>query len=238
MLFILLALLAEILGTVGGFGSSLFFVPIASFFLDFHSVLGITAVFHVSSNLTKIAFFRKGFDKKLATYVGIPAILFVIIGAYFSNVFNTFILEIVLAFFLIITSIVLYLYSHKSIKPTVKNSIFGGIFSGLIAGLIGTGGAIRGITLASFGLSIETFIATSAFIDLGVDLSRSIVYFSNGYIHSHDLYLIPWLLGCSVIGTFIGKKILEKISEEKFKSIVLLLIFITGIITLVKITGY
>ena len=121
-----------------------------------------------------------------------------IIGAYFSNVFNTFILEIVLAFFLIITSIVLYLYSHKSIKPTVKNSIFGGIFSGLIAGLIGTGGAIRGITLASFGLSIETFIATSAFIDLGVDFSRSIVYYTNGFIHKHDLYLILILLLCSV----------------------------------------
>ena len=30
----------------------------------------------------------------------------------------------------------------------------------------------------------------------------------------------------------------NKESEEKFKSIVLLLIFITGIITLVKITGY
>jgi uncharacterized membrane protein YfcA len=57
-LFILLALLAEIAGTVGGFGSSLFFVPIASYFLDFHSVLGITALFHVSSNLSKIAFFR------------------------------------------------------------------------------------------------------------------------------------------------------------------------------------
>ena len=69
-----------------------------------------------------------------------------------------------------------------------------------------------------FNLKINTFIATSAIIDLGVDLSRSIVYFSNGYIHSHDLYLIPWLLGCSVIGTFIGKKILEKISEEKFKN--------------------
>ena len=41
--FILLALLCEILGTVGGFGSSLFFVPIAGFFLDFQSVLGTTA---------------------------------------------------------------------------------------------------------------------------------------------------------------------------------------------------
>ena len=63
IIFILLALLAEILGTIGGFGSSLFFVPLASFFLDFHSVLGITAIFHVSSNITKIAFFKKGFDK-------------------------------------------------------------------------------------------------------------------------------------------------------------------------------
>src|SRR6478735_3373233 len=95
--FILLALIAEILGTVGGFGSSLFFVPIASYFLDFHSVLGITALFHVSSNLTKIAFFRKGFDKKLIVSIGIPAILFVIIGAYISKYIKTEILEIALA---------------------------------------------------------------------------------------------------------------------------------------------
>ena len=87
LLFILLALLAEILGTVGGFGSSLFFVPIASFFLDFHSVLGITAIFHVSSNITKIAFFRKGFDKNIVIWVGVPAVIFVIIGAYLSKFF-------------------------------------------------------------------------------------------------------------------------------------------------------
>ena len=35
-LFILLAFFAEVLGTIGGFGSSLFFVPIASYFVDFH----------------------------------------------------------------------------------------------------------------------------------------------------------------------------------------------------------
>ncbi len=38
VLFILLALLAEILGTIGGFGSSVFFVPIASLFLEKHGV--------------------------------------------------------------------------------------------------------------------------------------------------------------------------------------------------------
>ena len=119
---------------------------------------------------------------------------------------------------------------------TIKNSFLGGLFSGLIAGLIGTGGAIRGITLASFNLPIQTFIATSAIIDLGIDISRGFVYYSNGFVHKHDLYLIPFLLVTSIIGTFLGKKILNKISEEKFKSIVLILIFITGVITLVKIT--
>ena len=104
-----------------------------------------------------------------------------------------------------------------------------------MAGLIGTGGAIRGITLAAFNLNIETFIATSAIIDLGIDLSRSIIYYTNGFVHTHDLYLIPILLVVSFIGTFIGKKILDYISKERFKSIVLILIFISGIVILTKI---
>ena len=58
-IFIILSILAEILGTIGGFGSSVFFVPIANMFFDFQSVLGITALYHLSSNVTKIAFFKK-----------------------------------------------------------------------------------------------------------------------------------------------------------------------------------
>lgn len=235
LLFILLALIAEILGTVGGFGSSLFFVPIASYFLDFHSVLGITALFHVSSNLAKIAFFRKGFDKKLVISIGIPAVTFVIVGAFLSKFIETKILEISLAIFLIAVSLVFLIFKEITVKPTLSNSIMGGTFSGLIAGLFGTGGAIRGITLAAYNLRMDVFIATSAIIDLAIDSSRSIVYSLNGYVHKHDLYLIPILLVVSILGTFIGKKILTKISEEQFKSIVLILVLITGIVTLSKV---
>lgn len=233
--FILLALLAEILGTIGGFGSSLFFVPIASYFLDFHSVLGITALFHVSSNLAKIAFFRKGFDKKLVISIGIPAVLFVIAGAFLSKFIETKILEISLAVFLVTISLILLIFKNLVIKPSLSNSIGGGILSGLIAGLLGTGGAIRGITLAAFGLKMEIFIATSAIIDLAIDSSRSVVYCINGYVHKEILYLIPILLLVSIAGTFIGKKILTRISEKQFKSFVLILVLITGIVTLVKI---
>ena len=234
-LFIVLALIAEILGTVGGFGSSLFFVPIASYFLDFHSVLGITALFHVSSNVTKIAFFRKGFDKRLVLTIGIPAICFVISGALLSSYIESKILELTLAIFLIMVSMILLIFKKFELKPTLANSIGGGIFSGLIAGLLGTGGAVRGMVLTAYNLKIDVFIATSAIIDLGIDSSRSLVYYFNGYVHNDDLYLIPILLIVSVAGTYIGKKILTKISEIQFKSIVLILVLLTGIINLSKI---
>ena len=234
-MFILLALLAEILGTVGGFGSSLFFVPIASYFLDFHSVLGITALFHVSSNLSKIAFFRKGFDKKLIVSIGIPAVSFVIVGALLSKSIETKMLEVSLAIFLIIVSLILLMFRSLELKPTLSNSIGGGIFSGLIAGLLGTGGAIRGMVLTAYNLKMEVFIATSAIIDLGIDSSRSVVYYLNGYVHKDDLYLIPILLIVSVVGTYTGKKILTRVSEKQFKSIVLILVMLTGIVTLSKI---
>lgn len=235
ILFIFLALIAEILGTVGGFGSSVFFIPIAAFFLDFQSVLGITAIFHVSSNITKIAMFRKGFDKKLLIYLGIPATITVLIGAYLSKFIVSDKLEIGLAIFLIASSILFLIYKNIHVQPNTRNSIIGGVLSGGIAGLIGTGGAIRGLTLSSFKLKPEIFIATSALIDLGVDSGRGVVYWLNGYVHKHDLYLIPFLIVASIIGTYIGKKLLERISEEKFRVIVLVLILITGASTIVKV---
>jgi len=43
--FLILAFLSEIIGTISVFGSSILFVPIASLFYDFHTVLGITAIY-------------------------------------------------------------------------------------------------------------------------------------------------------------------------------------------------
>lgn len=234
ILFIFLSLLAEIAGTVGGFGSSLFFVPIAGFFFDFHTVLGITALFHLSSNISKITMFRHGFDKKLIVTIGIPSVLFVILGSFLTKFFKSNLLEICLSIFLIVISLLLIIFKNFKFKPTIFNSVSGGALSGLTAGLIGTGGAIRGLTLAAFNLEKEVFIATSAIIDLGIDLSRSVVYYSNGYMNKQNMYLIPVLLLVSIIGTFLGKRILMLFSQEQFKYIVLVLILFIGILTFIN----
>ncbi len=234
-IFLLLALLAEILGTIGGFGSSVFFVPISNFYFDFYSILGLTAIFHLSSNLSKVFLFKKGLDKKLLLYIGLPAVLFVILGGWLSKMMNTVYLEVLLAIFLIAICLLFLWKKNLVIAASKKNAVSGGVLSGFSAGLLGTGGAIRGLTMAAFNLEKSVFIATSAFIDLFIDFSRTIVYYQNGYIHKHDLIYVPFLLAIGLIGTYMGKRILNFIPQEKFKRISLSLILIIGLITLGKV---
>ncbi|MBL7788193.1 MAG: sulfite exporter TauE/SafE family protein [Chitinophagales bacterium] len=233
-LFIILALFSEIIGTVSGFGSSILFVPVASMFFDFKTVLGITAVFHVFSNLSKIALFRKGVNKNIALKLGIPAVIFVIIGAWFTTFLPTQKMELLMNILLVALSIYLLINFNKTVQQTNTNLYLGGIVSGFLAGLVGTGGAIRGITLAAFQLSKDIFIATSALIDLGVDVSRAIVYVSNGYFRKEYLILMPFLIIISILGSYIGKIILKYTSETTFRYIVLTIIILTSIFQTLK----
>lgn len=226
--------MAEIIGTIGGFGSSVFFVPIANFYFDFYSVLGLTALFHLSSNLSKLMLFKKGIDKKLAINLGIPAVAFVVIGSLASSYLNSEILQLVLALFLISFSLLFLIKKELALKATAKNALIGGSLSGFSAGLLGTGGAIRGLTMAAFNLEKSIFIATSALIDMAIDLSRAAVYWVNGYIHNHDLIYIPFLLLIGFLGSWIGKKILLYIPQPVFRKISLFLILLIGLVSLVS----
>jgi len=159
VLFLILALVAEVIGTIGGFGSSVFFVPLGNFYFDFYSVLGMTAIFHLSSNISKIFLFKKGLDKKLLLYIGVPSVLFVVIGGFLSKMVDSGALEIILGIFLVIFSLLFLIKSEIVVLPSKKNAMIGGTLSGFSAGLLGTGGAIRGLTMAAFNLEKNAFIA-------------------------------------------------------------------------------
>jgi len=233
-LFFFLALIAEIIGTVSGFGSSILFVPIASMFFDFKIVLGVTAVFHVFSNLSKLVFFKKNIDKSIVLKLGIPAVISVVFGAILTTFIPQKNIELAMNIILIFLAWYLIKNFNKTLAQTDTNLVIGGSLSGFLAGLIGTGGAIRGLTLVAFNLEKNIFVATSAFIDLGVDLSRASIYIFNGYFLKEHLTLIPFLIIISVLGTWLGKLILQKTSQIIFKYLVLIIIIITSLFQTIK----
>lgn len=234
LLFLFAALICEILGTIGGFGSSVFFVPAATWFFSFQTVLAITGILHIFSNLSKLILFGSHIDYKLLLRYGVPSILFVLLGAWLSSLVSFELAQVTLSIFLISFSLLLLFFPYLKLPANNSNAIISGSLSGFIAGFNGTGGVIRGMSMVAFNLEKNVFVASSAAIDLGVDMSRSAVYLGNGYMPASAMYLIPFLLVISFLGSWIGKILLARIPQDKFRKVVLLLVLGIGISLLIS----
>lgn len=232
--FLILAFVAEIAGTLGGFGSSMLFVPLAGLFYDFKTVLGITAIMHVFSNISKLILFRQGFSYRLILLIGLPSVMMVVAGARISAFVHFKNAEFILGIFLLAFSLLMLVNPGFLLPDKPVWAVSGGAVAGFLAGMIGTGGAVRGLTLAAFNLEKNAFIATSAAIDFGVDFSRTIIYLYQDYMDWRNWPLFLSLIFIAYAGSYSGKILLSRFSAQTFRSTVLLIISLTGLFQIIS----
>lgn len=176
--------------------------------------------------------FRQHVQWQLLLLIGVPGIVFVILGAFLSRQIEFKLTELILGLFLILFSLLLLFKPAAKLTPNAPNATSCGALAGFLAGLIGTGGAIRGLVLTAFDLEKNVFVATSAAIDSGVDFSRMIVYLRGGYLTQELYWLVPGLLLTAFFGSYVGKVLLKRIQQKSFRKIVLLLVLLIGLTTL------
>jgi uncharacterized membrane protein YfcA len=226
------AFVSEILGTISGFGSSTFFLPIALFFESMHLVLAITAILHCFSNFSKITLFHGHFSWPLFWKLALPFIVLTGIGAVMTNWFLAEHLMHALGIFLITISM-LFLIAKKYVHrmPFGLGVALSGL-SGFSTGLLGTGGALRGLALSAIAIEKNQFILMSSAMDMGGDLLRAGIYIYHGYMDWTHWFYIPLLACAAFLGAWSGKKILHKIEQKHFENIVIVMVCISGVMLL------
>ena len=227
--FTALAFISEILGTISGFGSSTFFIPIALFFESAHLVLAVTAILHCFSNLSKITLFRGHFSWRLFWKLALPFTILTSLGAIMTNWLSVKSFTKGLGLFLILLSVVFY-FTKKHIHklPEGMGVVLSGL-SGFSTGLFGTGGALRGLALSAMALEKNQFILMSSAMDLGGDLLRAGIYIHHGFMDWSHWFYIPLLAVAAFSGAWAGKKILQHIDQKLFDKIVIVTVCISGI---------
>jgi len=227
--FIIIGFFSEIVGTMAGFGSSTIYLPLASYLFDFQTALVLVAIFHFFGNISRIAFFRHGLEKNILLLFGIPSFVLSLIGATMVGYLSQTLLEFILGMFLIAISVTFLLNPKLAFPVNQRTLVLGGGISGFITGIIGTGGALRAAFLTGLKLEKERYIATAAVIALGTDASRIPSYISAGFLSEQYYYIIPPLFAAAVAGSYVGKKIVTKIDQEKFRRMVLIVIILASI---------
>lgn len=230
----ILAIVSEFLGTISGFGSSTFFVPIGVLIEKYNFVLALTALLHIFGNISKLYLFRKSFNFRMFINFAIPSVLLAGIGALLSHFISFEKLKVVLGLF-IMTLAIVFFFKNKIISSlTSRNAVFTVALSGFLTGLLGTGGALRGIALASIRLEKSAFVALSSGIDIGGDILRASVYLYNDYFDWSHWFFIPLLIVAGYGGSYLGKIVLNKIEQKQFEKIVMAFVFLSGLMLLIE----
>ena len=232
--FFVIAFVSEIIGAVAGFGSSTIFLPLVLILVDFKNALILVAISHLFGNLGRISFFRHGLDKRMIITFGIPSIVLSFIGAFIVGELSQESLKVILGIFLIIISILFLQRPGLKFPTNTTTIITGGAISGLITGLVGTGGALRATFLTGFNLEKTRYIATAAVIALSTDATRIPIYVYQGFLLEQYYYYIPILFATAIVGSYIGRKIVDRINQKIFRKVVLMAIILVSILFIIQ----
>ncbi|HEX6067229.1 MAG TPA: sulfite exporter TauE/SafE family protein [Nitrososphaera sp.] len=229
ILFLVIGFVSEVMGTMAGFGSSTIYLPLASYFVDFRTALVLVAIFHLFGNIGRIAFFRHGLDRKVLLVFGLPSFALSLLGATLVGDLSQTLLKLLLGIFLISLSAVFLVKPKLAFPASTKSLVLGGGVSGFIVGLIGTGGALRATFLTGLKIEKEKYIATAAVIALGTDATRIPSYLASGFLTEQYYYFIPLLFGIALGGSYVGRKIVGRIDQAKFKKMVLIAVILVSV---------
>lgn len=112
--FYISALVAEVAGTLSGFGSSSILLPIAHQFFDYKNALLLVAIYHIFGNVGRLSFTYAHWDKRIFILFGIPSVIATVIGASLVEYVNPDILKIILGIVLILFAL------HSLWKPSFQ----------------------------------------------------------------------------------------------------------------------
>ncbi len=94
-----------------------------------------------------------------------------------------------------------------------------GIVYGVASGVLGSGNALKGPLLTSMGVLKERYVGTYALTSFTLNVPKLLVYHQGGVAPGHLLAASWPLLLVSLVGTFIGKRMLRHLSEAWFERV-------------------
>ncbi len=234
LLITVLSFIANIIGTVSGFGVGTVLTPILLLFLPFGPTVLLVCILHWFHDVFKLFFFRSGIDWKLFIYFGIPTIVATFLGALLVTPTQSHVLTALLGLFLIFSVGMMYAVESFRIPDTWITSMVGGLLSGFFAGIFGIRGAVRSVFLSAFDLRKATYIGTTGAISLLLDSTRLGVYLWDGIRMDQSLvWGFAFFVPASFIGAYVGAKMVHWIPQKYFRDVVAIFLFLVGIKLLV-----
>jgi uncharacterized membrane protein YfcA len=222
------AFLASTLAAVAGFGGSAVLLPALVLVFGVRDAIPILTVAQLIGNSSRVWFNRRELDLPVVGWFALGGVPAALVGGFlFASAPLSFLTRL-LGIFLII--VVVYRHAGKGGTARLPRRAFpflGALFSFLSA-LLGSVGPIMIPFFLAYGLVKGAIIGTEALATVVMHVTKLVAYRSTAILTTRSITVGLALGSIMILGSFVGKKILDRLPERIFIFLIEATLLIAG----------
>ncbi len=206
-------------------GGALIILAVTSTVLPVAAIVPIHSTLLIGSTSTRLLFFWHEIDWKIAVPFLVGSVVAVAIGARLYVELPDTVIATAIS---IVMLIAIWLPEVKW-RPKLRNPwVIVGFIHSLLSTLFAYGALLHAIILHT-GLKKRQIVGTMAACLTGMGLLKIIGYTISGFDYVPYLQIIVFSIAAAFLGTWLGKMVVDRISEALFRNVFRLLVTVTAI---------
>jgi uncharacterized membrane protein YfcA len=230
----LTALLASTLAAVTGFGGAAVLLPVLVAAFGVREAIPVLTVAQLIGNGSRVWFNRKELNWRVVGWFALGAVPMALLGGYlFAKAPLAALTRLLGAFLLLIVV-------WRRLRPRRQKSFpitaFAGIGGGasFLSALLGSVGPIMAPFFLAFGLVKGAYIGTEALSTVVMHVTKLVAYRQTAVLTGAGVVIGLALGPIMILGSFLGKRIVDRLPEKVFVAIIELVLVVAGVLFLVR----
>ncbi len=223
------ALVGSVVGGVAGFGTGLILLPILAFTLGVRAAASVLTVTMLLGNLSRIWWSRGDVDRAVTLRFLAGAVPATMLGAVVYTFAPTSPLRWAMGLFLIATVPARRFLLTRWVSIRLRHFPILGVAVGIVSGIVVATGPVMTPFLLAHGLRRGAYVATEAVCALGMHAARTVT-FTRFSLLSWEMLLVAGALGSVMFaGSWIGRRLLDRMSDRVFLVLLEALLVVMGL---------
>lgn len=209
------------------------FLPFLIYSYGVRASVPILTVAVLMGNTSRVYFNRRELDLKLVAWFSAGALPMALAGSFVYVSLPTFWIKKGIAVFLIVTVVIRHIHKNFQLKkPWIFLPL--GMVTGFLSALMGGVGPVSSPFFLAYGLTKEAFVGTEALCAVGMHLVKSIAYNRLNVLNASELTTGVTFGAIMSLGSYVAKKILERLSRQAFLVFVEIMLCVIGLYMLIQ----
>ena len=197
--------------------------------MELPDAVAYISIFYVFSSFFLIKKEWINIDRKVILNLAIASIIGVLFGIFILSFSKPILLKKGLGVFILLY-VTYILFGKKKVKLNKVGTTGFGFLAGFFSGVFSTGGPLFVICVENSVKSIKTFRATMIGVLGVVTITRIPALAFSGILNSNHLIMTLFVFPVFLFAQFMGKVSFNKISENLFKKVLMVLLSISGLL--------